>query len=142
MITLFHGSPHKIDDKLVPNIPRGSDAFQTQKAVFFTDIEKAAQCYALMRDKKRERKGWFIYQDQLHVLKPKSGESYLNRYGYVYVYSTRDYVTDDANPNQYAVLKKVKPHHRYVVRYEDISDNIVEYNDKNKWKKMGDKLLV
>tara|TARA_A100001015_G_C14867393_1_gene662924 strand:- start:791 stop:967 length:177 start_codon:yes stop_codon:yes gene_type:complete len=40
MITLFHGSPHDIKDKLKPSEPRGNDDFQRMKAVFATDKEK------------------------------------------------------------------------------------------------------
>ena len=101
-ITLFHGSPHDIKEKIVPSQPRGRDAFQTQKAVFMTDIEKSAQIYAITRDKQRKRKGWFVYRDQLHILKPYT----LNKRGYVYVTTTRNYIDDPAhNPNQYAIKR-------------------------------------
>ena len=43
IITLFHGSPHNIDDKLKPSKPRGNNEFQKMKAVFATDLEKVAQ---------------------------------------------------------------------------------------------------
>ena len=60
MITLFHGSPHNIEDKIKPSAPRGNDDFQKLKAVFATDLEKSAQIYAIVRDKKRERKGKYL----------------------------------------------------------------------------------
>lgn len=138
IITLFHGSPHNIEGKIKPSVPRGSDKFQTQKAVFATDIEKSAQIYAITRDKKRKRKGWFVYKDQLHILKPYS----LNKKGYVYVFSTRNYIDDPKNnPNQYAVLRQVQPKYKYVVKYEDIRKNIIEYKSKDDFNKSAKKLL-
>ena len=138
IITLFHGSPFNIKDKLKPSVPRGSDEFQVQKAVFSTDLEKAAQIYAITRDKKRERKGWFVYQDKLHIRKPYT----LNKYGYVYVFSSRKYLTDPINnPNQYAITSSVKPMYKYIVRIEDIKDNIVEYDSKKEYNKIADKLI-
>lgn len=137
MLTLFSGSPHKLD-VLKPQISRGSDDFQTQKAVFFTDIEKVAQIYAIARDKKRERRGWAVVGNQLHIRKPYE----LNKTGYVYVYSTRSYKEDPIrNPNQYAITRNVTPKYRYLVRQEDIQDNIVEYENKEEWKKAMDELL-
>ena len=137
-VTLFHGSPHDIKEKIVPSQPRGRDAFQTQKAVFMTDIEKSAQIYAITRDKQRKRKGWFVYQDQLHILKPYT----LNKRGYVYVTTTRNYMDDPVhNPNQYAIKKAFAPNYRYIVNISDIIDNIVEYDTKEAWIACADELL-
>ena len=102
IITLFRGTPTKINGKLKPSISRGDDKFQTQNAIFFTDFEKAAQIYAITRDKDRKRKGWFVYKNQLHILKPYT----LNKQGYVYVLTTRNYIDDPINnPNQFAINK-------------------------------------
>ena len=138
MITLFHGSPHDVKDKLKPSEPRGNDDFQRMKAVFATDKEKVAQIYAIARDKKRERKGWFVHDDKLHIRKPYT----LNKKGYVYIFSTRSYLTDpENNPNQYAMTRNVIPKYKYIVRPEDIMSNIIEYESKKEYNKMADKLV-
>ena len=138
MITLFHGSPHNIDDKLKPSKPRGNDEFQEMKAVFATDKEKVAQLYAIVRDKKRERKGWFVHEEKLHIRKPYT----LNKKGYVYIFSTRTYITDPKNnPNQYAMTRSIKPKYKYLIKPEDIKDNIIEYESKKEFNKMADKLI-
>lgn len=139
MKTLFHGSPHNITGRLQPSKPRGTDDFQTQKAVFFTDNETAAQIYAIVRDKHRKRKGWFIYRDQLHIMKPYT----LNSKGYVYVTSTKKYLSDPINnPNQYAIPRSVLPKYRYVVRRNDIKpNNIYEYNTKEAFMTSAKQLL-
>lgn len=138
IITLFHGSPHNIEDKIKPSAPRGNDDFQKLKAVFATDLEKSAQIYAIVRDKKRERKGWFVYEDKLHIRKPYT----LNKKGYVYIFSTRKYLTDPKNnPNQFAMTRSITPNYKYVVKPEDIKDNIIEYDSKKEYYKIADKLL-
>ena len=138
MITLFHGSPHNIDDKLKPSKPRGNDEFQEMKAVFATDKEKVSQLYAIVRDKKRERKGWFVHEEKLHIRKPYT----LNKKWYVYIFSTRRYITDPKNnPNQYAMTRSITPKYKYLVKPEDIKDNIIEYESKKEFNKMADKLL-
>ena len=136
--TLFHGSPHNIKDKILPSEPRGSDPFQTQKAVFATDIEKVAQIYAITRDKQRKRRGWFIFKNELHILKPYN----LNKVGYVYVFSTRNYLEDsENNPNQFAMKRKINPEYKYLVKMDDIKDNIIEYDTKEKFVKSMKKLI-
>tara|TARA_A100001015_G_C14667319_1_gene585441 strand:+ start:38 stop:472 length:435 start_codon:yes stop_codon:yes gene_type:complete len=137
--TLFHGSPHNIKDKILPSEPRGSDPFQTQKAVFATDIEKVAQIYAITRDKQRKRRGWFIFKNELHILKPYN----LNKVGYVYVFSTRNYLEDpENNPNQFAIKRKISPEYKYLVKLDDIKDNIIEYDTKEKFVKGMKKLIL
>ena len=136
--TLFHGSPHNIKDKILPSEPRGSDPFQTQKAVFATDIEKVAQIYAITRDKQRKRRGWFIFKNELHILKPYN----LNKVGYVYVFSTRNYLEDpENNPNQFAMKRKINPEYKYLVKLDDIKDNIIGYDTKEKFVKSMKKLI-
>ena len=136
--TLFHGSPHNIKDKILPSEPRGNDQFQTQKAVFATDIEKVAQIYAITRDKQRKRRGWFIFKNELHILKPYN----LNKVGYVYVFSTRNYLEDsENNPNQFAMKRKINPEYKYLVKMDDIKDNIIEYDTKEKFVKSMKKLI-
>ena len=138
VITLFHGSPHNIKSELIPSIPRGRDKFQTLNAVFATDIEKVAQLYSLTRDKQRKRKHWFIHKNKLHILKPYT----INKKGYVYIFSTRTYISDPINnPNQYALLRKIKPVYKYTVKYNDIKDNIIEYDSKEYWKESSISLL-
>ena len=137
--TLFHGSPHNIKDKILPSEPRGSDPFQTQKAVFATDIEKVAQIYSITRDKQRKRRGWFIFKNELHILKPYN----LNKVGYVYVFSTRNYLEDpENNPNQFAMKRKINPEYKYLVKLDDIKDNIIEYDTKEKFVKSMKKLIL
>ena len=136
--TLFHGSPHNIKDKILPSEPRGSDPFKTQKAVFATDIEKIAQIYAITRDKQRKRRGWFIFKNELHILKPYN----LNKVGYVYVFSTRNYLEDpENNPNQFAMKRKINPEYKYLVKLDDIKDNIIGYDTKEKFVKSMKKLI-
>ena len=168
--TLFHGSPHDIKDKILPSEPSGSvpsqikkavfaadiekvtqiytitrnnqrkkRGFKTQKAVFATDIEKIAQIYAITRDKQRKRKGWFIFKDELHILKPFN----LNEVGYVYVFSTSNYLEDpENNPNQFAIKREINPEYKYLVKLDDIKDNIIEYDTKEKFIKSMKKLIL
>lgn len=57
-------------------------------------------------------------------------------------FSTRTYVTDPINnPNQYALLRKIKPVYKYTVKYNDIKDNIIEYDSKEHWKESSISLL-
>ena len=114
-ITLYHGSPW--DAKVLePHAPRGSNEFERMKAVFFTDTHEVASIYALARDKERKRRGWTVFKGKLYTLEGFE----FNDVGYVYVYTTDDYVTHPFAPVQYAVPHKVKPEKKITVYPKDI----------------------
>ena len=141
IMTLFHGSPYNLTE-LIPKKPtvRSSDKFQKQKGVFMTDIEKNAQIFALVREKGGKKKSFGVLDGKLYICKPYV----LNEKAYVYIYTTKSYifdVKDKNNRNQYVIKRKIIPKYKYIVKKEDIIDSIVEFDNKEEYKKELDRIF-
>lgn len=126
-MTFYHGTPYDLK-VLEPRVPRGGTDFQRQNAVFFTSDLDQAKIYALARDKERKRRGWAVYKGKLYTLEKFE----FNKKGYVYVYTTDDYVVDENQPDQFAVLHKVKPDKKLTV-YPDEIKHLHKVLDRNGW---------
>ena len=114
-ITLYHGSPYDVE-VLETRSPRGHNEFQRMNAVFFTDDIDQAKIYALARDKERTRRGWAVFKGKLYTL----DDFQFNDIGYVYQYTTDDYLTDPSSPQQFAIPHNVTPDKKITVYPEDI----------------------
>ncbi len=117
LLTLYHGSAHKMDT-LEVRTPRGDNDFNTQTGVYLTSNKIEAMLYSIARDKERINKGWGVIDGILYLRKDLwTGDNpkyKLNDIGYLY-----EIITDDAEQNPYNETE-------YIVKHNIKVDNITE----------------
>ena len=143
---LYHGSPYLLK-KLVPRLPRGTDDFNSQTAVYLTSNKIEAKLYSLARDKERINKGWGIKNGYLYLRKERWLEKFmepdkplyrLNDVGYLYIINLNkvpDYEINPNNMNEYIIKRIVKPDSIEKVYYNNVK-NRIKYVSKEEMDKI------
>jgi len=143
---LYHGSPYLLK-KLVPMVPRGTDDFNSQTAVYLSSNKIEAKLYSLARDKERKNKSWGIKNGYLYLRKERWLEKFmepdkplyrLNDIGYLYIINLNtvpDYEINPHNMNEYIIKRIVKPDSIEKVYYNDVK-NRIKYVSKEEMDKI------
>ena len=143
---LYHGSPYLLK-KLIPMLPRGTDDFNSQTAVYLSSNKIEAKLYSLARDKERKNKGWGIKNGYLYLRKERWLEKFmepdkplyrLNDVGYLYIINMNkvpDYEINPNNMNEYIIKRIVKPDSIEKVYYNDVK-NRIKYVSKEEMDKI------
>ena len=143
---LYHGSPYLLK-KLIPMLPRGTDDFNSQTAVYLSSNKIEAKLYSLARDKERQNKGWGIKNGFLYLRKERWLEKFmepdkplyrLNEVGYLYIIKMNkvpDYEINPNNMNEYIIKRIVKPDSIEKVYYKNVK-NRIKYVSKEEMDKI------
>jgi len=143
---LYHGSPYLLK-KLVPMVPRGTDDFNSQTAVYLSSNKIEAKLYSLARDKERKNKSWGIKNGYLYLRKERWLEKFmepdkplyrLNDIGYLYIINLNtvpDYEINPHNMNEYIIKRIVKPDSIEKVYYKNVK-NRIKYVSKEEMDKI------
>jgi len=143
---LYHGSPYLLKE-LVPMLPRGTDDFNSQTAVYLSTNKIEAKLYSLARDKERKNKGWGIKKGYLYLRKERWLEKFmesdkplyrLNDIGYLYIIKLNkvpDYEINPNNVNEYIIKRIVKPDSIEKVYYKNVK-NRIKYVSKEEMDKI------
>ena len=143
---LYHGSPYLLK-KLIPMLPRGTDDFNSQVAVYLTSNKIEAKLYSIARDKERINKGWGIKNGYLYLRKERWLEKFmepdkplyrLNDVGYLYIIKMNkvpDYEINPNNMNEYIIKRIVKPDSIEKVYYKNVK-NRIKYVSKEEMDKI------
>ncbi len=117
LLTLYHGSAHKMDT-LEMRTPRGDNDFNTQTGVYLTSNKTEAMLYSMARDKERINKGWGVINGILYLRSDLwTGDNpvfKLNTIGYLY-----EVITNDAEKNPYNETE-------YIIKHNIKVDNVTE----------------
>ncbi len=143
---IYHGSPYLLKE-LIPMVPRGTDNFNSQTAVYLSTNKIEAKLYSLARDKERINKGWGVKNGYLYLRKDRWLEKFmepekplyrLNDVGYLYIINLNNVLEYEINPNnnnEYIIKNIVKPDRIEKVYYNNVK-NRIKYVSKEEMDKI------